>query len=132
MRDEISNKLDEVIEKLLKKIETLEPGTTEHSTATEALNKLYKLRIEETTHDRDFTMKCEHDVVEEREIAFKQNQAWWGRFFEIAKLVVEVLGIALPLGLYAVFLGRGFKFEETGTYTSKTMLNLIGWFKPKK
>ena len=92
MRDEISAKLDEVIEKLLKKIEDLTPGTTEHTTATEALNKLYKLRIEETAHDRDFTMKCEHDVVEERELAFKQNQAcgavslrsrsWWSKFLE--------------------------------------------------
>lgn len=132
MRDEISNKLDEVISQLLTKLETLTPGSVEHTSATEALNKLYKLRIEETTHDRDYTMKCEHDVVEEREIAFKQNQAWWAHLFDALKLAVEVLGIALPLCLYAVFLGRGFKFEETGTYTSKTMLNLLGWFKPKK
>lgn len=132
MRDDISEKLDEVIGKLLKKLEELTPGTPEHTSATEALNKLYKLRIEETTHDRDFAMKCEHDVVEEREIAFKQNQAWWSRLFDALKLAVEVLGIAAPLCVYAVFLGRGFKFEETGSYTSKTMLNLIGWFKPKK
>ncbi|MBQ8237870.1 MAG: hypothetical protein IJZ39_06980 [Oscillospiraceae bacterium] len=117
---------------MIAKLKDLTPGTPEHTAATEALNKLYKLRIEETTHDHDWSLKCEHDVIEERELAFKRNQAWWGRVFDALKLTAEVLGVVAPLCVYAVFLGRGFKFEETGTYTSKTMLNLISWFKPKK
>ena len=54
MRDEISEMLDGTIEKLIKKIDDLTPGTPEHSSAVECLNKLYKLKIEETSHEREF------------------------------------------------------------------------------
>lgn len=132
MREEISEKLDDVIVKLLEKIEGLKPGSEEHTKAVECLNKLYKLKIEETAHEREFMAKCEREVTDEREFRFKQEQAHWGRWVDGLKLGLELLGIGLPLCVYAVFLRRGFKFEETGTYTSKTFQNLIGWFKPKK
>lgn len=132
MRDEISEMLDGTIEKLIKKIDDLTPGTPEHSSAVECLNKLYKLKIEETSHEREFMAKCDHDAVTEREMAFKREQAWWGRVMDGLKLAVEVLGVALPLCAYTVFVAWGFSFEEKGTITSKIFQNITSWYKPKK
>jgi hypothetical protein len=47
-------------------------------------------------------------------------------------LGIEIIGIGLPLIFYASWMRRGFKFEETGTYTSTTFKGLFNRFKPTK
>ena len=51
---------------------------------------------------------------------------------EVAKLGVDIMGIALPLVFYGVWMCKGFKFEETGTYTSTTFKNLFSRFRATK
>ena len=51
---------------------------------------------------------------------------------EVAKIGVDVMGIALPLVFYGIWMCKGFKFEETGTYTSTTFKNLFGRFRATK
>jgi hypothetical protein len=53
----------------------------------------------------------------------------WDRYL---KLGIEIIGIGLPLIFYASWMRRGFKFEETGTYTSTTFKGLFNRFKPTK
>ncbi len=129
MDEEIRNLLGEEIKAEIRDLSTLEPGSKEKSTAIEDLAKLYKLRIEETKNEWDFTEKYES---RDSDIQFKKEQLEEqvkDRYFRFG---VEAAGIILPLIFYAIWMKRGFKFEETGTYTSTTFRGLFNRFKPTK
>ena len=129
MDEEIRKLLEEEIKAEIRDLSTLEPGSKEKSTAIEDLAKLYKLRIEETKNEWDFTEKYES---RNSDIQFKKDQLEEqvkDRYFRFG---VEVASIILPLIFYAAWMKRGFKFEETGTYTSTTFRSLFNRFKPTK
>ena len=50
----------------------------------------------------------------------------------IVKIVLESAGIVLPIIFYGIWMKRGFKFEETGTFTSQTFRGLFNRFRPTK
>ena len=52
--------------------------------------------------------------------------------FQYLKLGVEVASIVLPLTFYGIWMNKGLKFEETGTFTSSTFKGLAQKFKPTK
>lgn len=129
MDEEIRKLLEEEIKAEIRDLSTLEPGSKEKSTAIEDLAKLYKLRIEETKNEWDFNEKYES---RDSDIQFKKDQLEEqvkDRYFRFG---VEAAGIILPLIFYAAWMKRGFKFEETGTYTSTTFRSLFNRFKPTK
>ena len=129
MDEEIRKLLEEEIKTEIRDLSTLEPGSKEKSTAIEDLAKLYKLRIEETKNEWDFNEKYES---RDSDMQFKKNQLEEqvkDRYFRFG---VEAAGIILPLIFYAIWMKRGFKFEETGTYTSTTFRGLFNRFKPTK
>lgn len=129
MDEEIRKLLEEEIKAEIRDLSTLEPGSKEKSTAIEDLAKLYKLRIEETKNEWDFTEKYES---RNSDIQFKKNQLEEQVKDRYFKFGVEVASIILPLIFYAAWMKRGFKFEETGTYTSTTFRSLFNRFKPTK
>ncbi len=129
MDEEIRDLLGEVIKTEIRNLSTLEPGSKEKSTAIEDLAKLYKLRIEETRNEWDFNEKYES---RDSDIQFKKNQLEEQVKDRYFRLGVEAAGIILPLIFYAIWMKRGFKFEETGTYTSTTFRGLFNRFKPTK
>lgn len=51
------------------------------------------------------------------------------RYFRVGVAAAELM---VPLIFYGIWMRKGFKFEETGTYTSKTFTGLINRFKPTK
>ena len=129
MDEEIRKLLEEEIKAEIRDLSTLEPGSKEKSTAIEDLAKLYKLRIDETKNEWDFNEKYES---RDSDIQFKKDQLEEqvkDRYFRFG---VEAAGIILPLIFYAIWMKRGFKFEETGTYTSTTFRGLFNRFKPTK
>ena len=129
MDEEIRKLLEEEIKTEIRDLSTLEPGSKEKSTAIEDLAKLYRLRIEETRNEWDFDEKYES---RNSDIQFKKDQLEEqvkDRYFRFG---VEVASIILPLIFYAAWMKRGFKFEETGTYTSTTFRGLFNRFKPTK
>jgi len=129
MDEEIRKLLEEEIKAEIRDLSTLEPGSKEKSTAIEDLAKLYKLRIEETKNEWDFNEKYES---RNSDIQFKKDQLEEqvkDRYFRFG---VEAASIILPLIFYAAWMKRGFKFEETGTYTSTTFRRLFNRFKPTK
>ena len=129
MDEEIRDLLGEVIKTEIRNLSTLEPGSKEKSIAIEDLAKLYRLRIEETRNEWDFNEKYES---RDSDMQFKKNQLEEQVKDRYFRLGVEAAGIILPLIFYAVWMKRGFKFEETGTYTSTTFRNLFNRFKPTK
>ena len=105
--NEIRDLLGEEIKSGIRDLSSLPYGSEEKSTAIEDLVKLYKLRIEE----RDFNEKVKD------------------RYF---RLGIEMTSIVLPLIFYGIWMRKGFKFEETGTYTSMTFRSLFNRFKPTR
>lgn len=125
-------KLDERIEEALDALKDLKPGSKEYESAANHLATLYRLDMEETEKERAFQRNCDRDVLETRELELKVAQLedqkkdrWW-------RLGLEAAGLVLPLTFYAIWMRRGFKFEETGTFTSTTFRGLFSKFKPTK
>lgn len=127
--DEIKDLLGEEIKTEIRDLSTLEPGSKEKSTAIDDLAKLYRLRIEETKNEWDFNEK--YDTRESDNILKKDQleEQIKDRYF---RLGLEAAGIILPMIFYAAWMKRGFRFEETGTYTSTTFRGLFNRFKPTK
>jgi len=136
MDEEIRNLLGEEIKAEFENLTLVHPGSKEKSTAIDNLATLYKLRLEETKNERDFTERY-NKTVDEAEAREWDEQLKKSQFEEqikerYFKLGVEVAGVVLPLILYAFWMRRGFKFEETGTFTSTTFRGLFNRFRPTK
>lgn len=134
MSDEIKKELEKEILKEIQDLSALESGSKEKGSAIENLATLYKLIIEE--------VKIEHEAMEKafdrgsadetsvRDLELKQrtlDESIKDRYF---KLGLDVAGLIVPIIFYGIWMGRGLKFEETGTYTSTTFRGLFNRFKP--
>ena len=103
--DELNEMLTETVKSQIEDLKALQAGSEEHSNQVEDINKLYQLLNDQ----------------EER------NNKRFDRWMEAA---VDFAGVVLPLGFYGIWMKRGFKFEETGAFSSTTFKNLIRFFKP--
>nr|DAQ19122.1 MAG TPA: hypothetical protein [Caudoviricetes sp.] len=129
MDDEIRKMLDEEIKTEIQALSSLESDSKEKSDAVDNLVKLYKLRIEETRNEWDFGEKYD---ARESDKQIKKDQLAEQVKDRYFRLGVEAAGLILPLIFYAVWMRRGFRFEETGTYTSTTFRGLFNRFKPTR
>ena len=143
MDEQIRQALADEILSQLNNLSTLDPGSKEQQTAVENVTKLYRLGLEDVKADTDYDEKlyrrdvdAQHEQEEldrqAREEQFKKDQLAEQTKDRYFKLGVEVAGIVLPLIFYATWMKRGFKFEETGTYTSTTFRGLFNRFRPTK
>ena len=147
MNDEIKDLLGEEIEAEIKNLAYLEAGSKEKSAAIEDLAKLYKLGIEQTKNECDFSEKHDRRIMEneqhEKQLNIEVENHESERQLKEEQLVeqvkeryfrfgAEAAGIILPLVFYAIWMKRGLRFEETGTFTSATFKGLFSRFKPTK
>lgn len=130
MENIILKKMEEEIERLLDKLGTLTPGTGDYDAVVATLNNLYKSVNDQQTNVLD-TKKLQFETAKvevEKDIQVantKEARLWNG-----VKTVVEVGSLAAPLVFYGIWMNRGLKFEEEGSFTSQTFKGLIGKFKP--
>lgn len=123
--EEIKRMLDEEIKTEIQKLSKYETGSKEKSAAIEDLATLYRLKIEE--NEKEDSM-----IIQEFECKLKEDQKSEqikDRYFRLGIAAAELV---LPLVFYAFWMRRGFKFEETGTYTSTTFRGLFNRFRPTK
>lgn len=143
MNEEIRQVLADEILDQFNNLKNLDPGSKEQQTAVENITKLYRLGLEDVKADTDYDEKLyrrdvdaqhEQDELEKqtREEEFKRNQLSEQTKDRYFRLGIEVAGIILPLMFYASWMKKGFKFEETGTYTSTTFRGLFNRFRPTK
>ena len=154
MENENYKLLNDAIQKCLETINSLNQDSEEYKKAVNNLETLYKLRLEEMKLIIDKEDKKEKRSIEDKhkcsEIELKDKQlakeidnadldrkskSWQVNkqiIVEAAKIGVEVLGIMLPLAFYSNWMMEGFKFEETGSFTSTTFKGLFQKFKPTK
>lgn len=136
MEENIKNLLSEEIAAEIQALSELSSGSKEKSTAIEDLTKLYKLRIEESKSEWDADEKYNRRVMEDeanaRENEVKRIQLAEqvkDRYFRVGIAAAELM---IPLMFYGIWMKKGFKFEETGTYTSTTFRGLFNRFRPTK
>ena len=151
---EIKSLLDEVIEAEIAYVGSLSSEDEKKSKAIQHLADLHKLRIDEIKaktdadekrlrramdskqHRAELTLKerqADGDVAARaNEEQFKQHQLNDQVIDRYVKIGVATAELVLPLVFYGVWMKRGLKFEETGTFTSQTFKNLFNRFKPTK
>ena len=134
MSDEIKKELEKEILKEIQDLSALESGSKEMDSAIENLATLYKLNIEEVKIEHEAMEKAfdrgSADETSARDIKLRQqmlNESIKDRYF---KLGLDVAGLIVPIIFYGIWMGRGLKFEETGTFTSTTFRGLFNRFKP--
>lgn len=129
MGEEIKTMLEEEIRNEIRGLISLSTGSEEHTMAIDNLAKLYKLKLDE---DRTSMEYLEKTQTRESDNGFKcaqMEEAIKDRYIRIGIAAAELV---LPLMFYAVWMRRGFKFEQNGTYTSTTFRGLFSRFKPTK
>lgn len=129
MADNISEQLDDVIEKRLKEFDYYNLDSENTKQAVEAIEKLYKLKIEERKvegelYEKQKTRENEEDV-KNKELYEKRVDRW-------VNGAITVASTAASLVFYGIWMNKGFKFEETGTFTSTTFKGLFNRFRPMK
>ena len=154
MSENIIELLHEEIAAEIQAISSLDSGSEEKSKAIEDLAKLYRLRIEETKSELDAedkrsrrTLESEANVRENeikksqldeqikadvQDEQYKRSQLdeqVKDRYFKLGIAAAELL---IPIMFYGIWMRKGFKFEETGTYTSTTFRGLFNRFRPTK
>ena len=103
---EIKKLLDDAIETEINNLNSAS-DKDEKSEVIKNLAALYKLRIEE--------IKTKTEIEEKSE-----------------RRAIAAAELVLPLMFYGVWMRRGLRFEETGTFTSQTFKNLFNRFKPTR
>lgn len=126
-KKELHELLDGAIRSGISKLDVA--SSDEYPDQVESVVKLYKLRLEETENERNFMAKSDETVDKERDYQLRQEQVSDEKWSRKLKFVTDLLGILLPLGLYAICFGKGLKFEEEGTYTSTTVRGLLSKLK---
>lgn len=136
MENELREALGEEIKGQIEGLKSLKPGSDEHSSAVDSLTKLYKLKLDDNRMDLDFEEKYDRRILEEKHYAdeqkLKEEQTKLENKHRWIKVGVEVGSIVVPLIFYAAWMRKGFKFEETGTFTSTTFRGLFQKFKPTR
>lgn len=127
--DEIKEMLDEEIKEEIENLSNFELGSNEASDAVDNLVELYKLKLDQMKMEKEF---YEQTDARESEEEFKNIQIQEQRIDRYVKIGLETAGIVLPMIFYASWMKKGFKFEETGTFTSNTFRGLFQKFKPTK
>lgn len=132
----IKDLLNEEIAMEIQNLSEFKAGSDEKSSAIDDLTKLYKLRIEENKSEWDADENYDRRVMEgeantkDDELKQKQlEEQVKERYFRVGVAAAELM---VPLIFYGIWMRKGFKFEETGTYTSKTFTGLINRFRPTK
>lgn len=136
MNEELKDLLEEEIKDEIENLQSLTPGSKEHTEAVESLTKLYRLNIDEVKLEGGFAEVYENNCIEKEKIRYeheqKEKQLEEQKKDRWVKLGVDIAQIGLPLLFYGVWMKKGFKFEETGTFTSSTFRGLINKFKPTR
>lgn len=153
-KEQLKELLSEEIKTQIQDLSKLNPGSAEKSKAVDDLATLYKLKIDETKMELDFDEKqarrkmdnenrLKDDALKEQKLKDECSVRERDELIRKEQLTEQVkdryirLGIAateiiLPLIFYSKWMKKGFKFEETGTFTSTTFRGLFNRFKPTK
>lgn len=129
---ELKEKLNKELERELGELEGLELGSDQMQKAAATIEMMHKLRMNEVNSDRDLEVKKAEFEAKEKELTLETKKA------KDAK-VIAFVGTGVTLGTFAIklvndnlWMAKGFKFEETGTFCSKVFGEIWRGFFHKK
>ena len=130
---EIKKLLDYAIETEINNLNSAS-NKDEKSEVIKNLAALHKLRIEEIKTETEIEEKSERRAMDkaahDEDATLKAFQLDENTLDRYAKIGIAAAELVLPLMFYGVWMRRGLRFEETGTFTSQTFKNLFNRFKP--
>lgn len=129
MGEENRSLLEKEIKAEIKRLGSLESGSQEHTTTVDSLTKLYKLKLEEDKNTYERLDKIENHEIDQESKTAQMAESVKDRYFRFGMAAAELV---LPLMFYGVWMRRGFKFEQDGTFTSQTFRGLFSRFRPTK
>lgn len=124
MKREIKEKMEDIILSKLQELETEEDPEQRKVLITE-IAKMCAMKNDEEKLDLEWDKSYREDGNKVEDLKDKKHD-------RIIKIVVTILEVVPPLIFYGRWMKKGFKFEETGTYSSPTFRGLIHFFKPTK
>lgn len=107
--EDVRTKLDEELVRDFDEIKNLQPGTKQHSDAVEAIERLYKLRAEDTKIDAEFESLQVQEIRNENERVRNENEAKNNK----TRNCIEAGKAVTQLSFAAWAIRTGLKFEET-------------------
>lgn len=130
---DIVTKIDEELLNELTKLGTLDPNADEAKDLIKNIQALHQMRvkekdlsIEDSKIQNDYYLNQRKlDIDELKASNDNKNERIRARDARILQLVgfgVTLGTFAIGWGLRSKWLAKGFKFEETGTFSSKTMI----------
>lgn len=130
---DIVTKIDEELLNELAKLGTLDPNADEAKDLIKNIQALHQMRvkekdlsIEDSKIQNDYYLNQRKlDIDELKASNDNKNERVRARDARILQLVgfgVTLGTFAIGWGLRSKWLAKGFKFEETGTFSSKTMM----------
>lgn len=125
MSEELRDRVEEVLFDQLDKFENMEAGTDEHAKMAESISKLHKVHNDELKITSDY---LQEDYKATKELELRQREV---ESLERSKKIEAGVAIAgLAITLYNAIADRvsskrmyheGLKFEETNTYTVRSV-----------
>ena len=132
---EIKKLLDYAIETEINNLNSAS-NKNEKSEVINNLTALHKLRIEEIKTETEIEEKSERRAMDkaahDEDATLKAFQLDENTLDRYAKIGIAAAELVLPLMFYGVWMRRGFKFEQDGTFTSQTFRGLFSRFRPTK
>lgn len=130
LNTEIRQMLDDEYTDTLKAISEAKAGTDEAKWQLQKLTELHKQRMSEEQADRESYARFEELSMKQRqidndaearkeELELKREQLKEGKSDRIVKVVVDSVAIVVPCVASSYWMGKGLKFEETGTFVSR-------------
>ena len=111
--DKIVEMLDREYESTLQAVSQETTGSEEAKWQLQKLSELYKQRFGAKEARTELGLRA-------MELELKQTQIEEGKKDRIVKIVLEGIAVLIPAGISCFWMSKGLKFEETGTYTSRT------------
>jgi hypothetical protein len=145
----LNNELDKLILNQINSIDSLKENS-DKSTVVNDVVKLYKARCEQEKmlsdsdarqkevelKEDELQLKSEELALKTREVSLKEREAVCAientEKDRLIHIIMNGVEFIVPMVFYGIWLHKGMKFEETGTFTSQTFRGLTSKFKPLK
>lgn len=120
MNATIAMMLDEEYEKTLEAVSQARTGSEEAKWQLQKLGELHKQRMSEAKLLDDGILQDEELKLKKREASMKEEQMKESKKDRIIKIVLDGAAILVPVTVSSYWMAKGLKFEQNGTFTSRT------------
>lgn len=120
MNPTIESMLKEEYKRTLQEVSAAQAGSDDAKWKLQKLTELHKQLMEETQAGHKCFIESHKLDLEEREAKLKEKQAEEGKVWTCIKVVLDGVAVVLPIAASWIWMARGLRFEQTGTFTSRT------------